>query len=153
MSLDSKLAETYLKAAMPEKSIACITTFTKKLVTRYQFLRISRNGWNIRNISYFKIAISGLFVFTWSADFESKLKPFSGYTVKPRIWQESFQKTGFTKWELVLSYNSFLNGSSIPCKIIFSIPLKWQSLLGLIWWIHKLQCVLMGPKIIMLCCI
>ena len=41
LSLDSKSAEKEQKAVTPEKSKACVTTFTKKLVKNYQLLRTS----------------------------------------------------------------------------------------------------------------
>jgi len=39
MSLDSKSADKELKVVMPEKSKACVSAFTKKLVTTFQLSR------------------------------------------------------------------------------------------------------------------
>ena len=38
LSLDLRSADKDLKAVTPDKSKACVTTFTKNLVTKYQLL-------------------------------------------------------------------------------------------------------------------
>ena len=50
-------------------------------------------------------------------------------TANMNVLSKYSQLAVLTKWPLVISYDSFLNGLLIPHKIVFSIPLTWQSTL------------------------